>query len=191
MKLKKCKGSGNAKGFGCGEHKVLFKYGLCISCYPKFLFESEQGKELIKKATLKSSRIVSKEKKKSDKKELFELLPYPKRIAKARQVFQKWIRNRDKDKPCISCGTPFMDKVDAGHYKKAEIYTNVIFDEINTNSQCVQCNQYLHGNEVEYRKGLINRYGIEVVEALEERAKKGVYRYSIDELKNIIDKYGL
>lgn len=190
MKLKKCKGINKAVGFGCGDEKVPFKYGLCITCYSSWLFNSEAGKSVLSKSIIKAKSIRNKEKKQSDKRELFELLPYVQRIRKARIVFQKWIRERDREEPCISCGNAYANKYDAGHYKKAEIYTNIIFDELNVNKQCVYCNQHLSGNELEYRKGLIKKIGIEKVEALENRASKGVYRYTTDELKAIIEKYG-
>jgi DNA-directed RNA polymerase subunit N (RpoN/RPB10) len=190
MKLKRCKGINKAFGFGCAEEKIPFKYGLCSSCYSSWLFNSEAGKSILSKTITKAKSIRNKEKKQSDKRELFELLPYVQRIRKARIVFQKWIRERDIDEPCISCGNAYANKYDAGHYKKAEIYTNIIFDELNVNKQCVYCNQHLSGNELEYRKGLIKKIGIEKVEALESKASKGVYRYTTEELKNIIKKYG-
>lgn len=88
----------------------------------------------------------------------------------ARKVFQKWIRQRDKDLPCISCGNRDTEYWNAGHYKKAELYSGLVFDERNISKQCVRCNLYLDGNEANYREGLIKRYGEDYVLQLERDA---------------------
>ena len=65
-----------------------------------------------------------------------EIKSYAQRLGEAKKVFQKWIRLRDKDKPCISCGTISSSVWDGGHFKKAELYSGVIFHEHNVNIQC-------------------------------------------------------
>ena len=98
---------------------------------------------------------------------------------------------RDRDLPCISCGATISNPFwDAGHYKKAELYRGVIFNENNTWKQCRKCNFYLDGNELNYRQGLINRIGLcEVIklEELAEHTKK--YKYTDQELEEIKTKY--
>lgn len=86
--------------------------------------------------------------------------------SEAKKSFQKWIRLRDFGKPCISCNkvTPDMD---GGHFKKAEIYSGVIFNEMNCHSQCRKCNRFLNGNELNYRQGLIERYGLDYADKIE------------------------
>lgn len=79
---------------------------------------------------------------------------------------------------------------DAGHYRKAEIYTGVIFDEDNTAKQCRRCNYFLHGNEEQYRKGLIDRIGFDAVVDLEERADlTRMHKWTDEELEAIKKKY--
>jgi hypothetical protein len=90
----------------------------------------------------------------------------------ARRVFQKFIRLRDTLQPCISCGTYTAQQYDGGHYKKAEIYSGVVFHEMNCHKQCRKCNNYLNGNELMYREGLIKRYGLDYVEQIENYAYK-------------------
>jgi len=92
--------------------------------------------------------------------------------AEAKKSFQKWIRLRDKDLPCISCGSTESDTFDGGHFKKAEIYSGVIFDERNVNKQCRRCNRFLNGNELLYREGLIKRFGDDFVKELEQYANE-------------------
>jgi len=191
--MKTCKGTGKAKGSGCGDVKNILRFGLCFECYPKWLYHSEEGQELIIKMSLRGRKKVSTEKKKEHvkikKENRFELLSYPKRVNEARKVFQKWIRERDKSLPCISCNNPFAEVYHAGHFKKAEIYSQLIFNEFNVNIQCQKCNTYLDGNEGNYRIGLVKKYGEEIVKELESAQPNKVYRYSNEELKNIINKY--
>ena len=92
--------------------------------------------------------------------------------AEAKKSFQKWIRMRDVSLPCISCGIEQTDLWDGGHYKKAEIYSGVIFDENNCHKQCRKCNRFLNGNELNYRQGLIQRYGIDFADQIEQKANE-------------------
>jgi hypothetical protein len=98
-----------------------------------------------------------KSKKKNYKKELDE-------------VFAEYIRLRDSNGDtfrCISCGqVKPMSQCQCGHYiSRAHMATR--FDENNCNGQCVGCNIFKSGNVVEYRFGLIDKYGEEVVNQLE------------------------
>lgn len=104
---------------------------------------------------------------------------------------QKWvnlfIRNRDRLKPCVSCGRPLNQKFDAGHYKSAGGNPELRFNEENIHGQCVRCNRDLHGNLIDYRINLIKRIGVEKVEDLER--KHNPKHYSIPELKEMIIEY--
>lgn len=103
--------------------------------------------------------------------------------AEAKKSFQHWIRLRDKDQPCISCGGTDKDLWDGGHFYKAEIYSGLIFDERNVSKQCRKCNRFLNGNELNYRLGLIERHGIEFVNKLEADAiTKRNYKFTKEEL---------
>jgi hypothetical protein len=107
----------------------------------------------------------------------------------ARQVFQQWIRLRDSKEGCISCPRTEA-KWDGGHMFKAEVYTGLIFEPMNCNKQCSYCNQYLSGNLIDYRKGLIKKYGEAAVEALEARADSSrVYKFTQQELIDITNEY--
>ncbi len=108
----------------------------------------------------------------------------------ARKVFQKFIRLRDNDLACISCGSVHSKQWDASHYYEAGVYSALIFDETNVHKACVTCNRWHSGNLLNYRNGLIERFGIGYVELLEEKAKSGKdYKYSKDELIGIKQKY--
>lgn len=105
--------------------------------------------------------------------------------------FNTFIRLRDRDQPCISCGTTRTDiKYDAGHFWTTGGFPNVRFDEDNCHKQCSNnCNLKKSGNINEYRPKLIEKIGIERFEALEFRARNGVLKLSIPEIKEKIEYY--
>ena len=117
---------------------------------------------------------------------------YAAKVLEARKVFQAWIRNRDKDLSCICCNITKTPIWDGGHYLKAELFSGLIFDERNVHKQSRHCNSFKGGNELNYRDGLIKRYGKDFVEQLEsEKDAKRVYKWSDKELENIKQKYKL
>lgn len=84
----------------------------------------------------------------------------------AQRVFNKFIRLRDKDQPCISCGE-HRNTYDAGHYRSVGAAPQLRFNEHNVHKQCVHCNQHKSGNAIEYRIGLVKRIGADAVAELE------------------------
>jgi hypothetical protein len=108
-------------------------------------------------------------------------------IKQAQTVFNAYIRERDKGKPCISCGRFHQGKYDAGHYRPAGNNSALRFHEENTFAQCVPCNQHKSGNLVEYRINLIKRIGPERVEWLENHQQ--TKRWTIDELREVVEYY--
>ena len=128
-----------------------------------------------------------REEKKVLKEKLKTLSEYEK---EAKVFFQHWIRFRDKDQNCISCGTAQTDLWDGGHFKKAELYSGTIFNETNCHKQCRKCNRFLGGNELNYREGLIKRYGEDYVLSIEKTANElRQHKYSKEELIEIRNKY--
>lgn len=84
--------------------------------------------------------------------------------------FNKYIRLRDSQNgvfKCISCGELKDTKqMNAGHYYPST-HSATKFDEDNVHGQCIACNMYKSGNLTYYRKSLIEKIGIEKVEALD------------------------
>ena len=81
----------------------------------------------------------------------------------------KEVRKWDKGKPCISCNK--ITKLEAGHFIPISKSQKLRYNKDNIHGQCFYCNRILYGNIVNYRYGLINRYGIEFVERLEKADK--------------------
>lgn len=109
-------------------------------------------------------------------------------LKEAQVVFNKYIRERDKNKPCISCGSKLGDKFDAGHFWSSGGHKAVTFNEDNVHGQCVACNQWKHGNLINYREGLLKRIGEAKYEKLSQLANQ-TRRYSAEELKELIKTY--
>lgn len=110
-------------------------------------------------------------------------------------AFNEFIRLRDHDKDCISCGATNESlaekwrggKWDAGHYRSRGSAPELRFTEDNVHKQCKKCNRQLSGNVVEYRKGLIERIGLERLEKLE--GPHPALKLSITEIKAMLKDY--
>ncbi|HAH9785240.1 TPA: recombination protein NinG [Escherichia coli] len=103
------------------------------------------------------------------------------------RVVNDYIRERDHDLPCISCGTFDTVQWDAGHYRTTAAAPQLRFDERNIHKQCVVCNQHKSGNLVPYRVELINRIGQEAVDEIESNHNR--HRWTIEECKAIKAEY--
>ena len=112
----------------------------------------------------------------------------PKLLTKAQIVFNKFIRERDKDKGCISCGNEITE---AGHYYSQGHHSALRFNEVNTNGQCTRCNRWMHGNLIHYRNAIINRHGQKKLDLLDSVGTRNpVKKWSRVELEQIIKIYG-
>lgn len=189
-KKKICKkGINKAFGFpGCGSESWKLNMGLCPACEYDFLTQTEVGKILFEKRRLKVKSDNWKEKKKVLKESVKTLSQYE---SEAKKSFQKWIRLRDKDKPCISCGNPSQEDRAGGHFYSAGMHSGLMFNSFNCHSQCnTYCNKFLSGNLLEYRKGLINRFGEDFIQGLDQLAIEfRNYKYTKIELKEIKKMY--
>lgn len=103
--------------------------------------------------------------------------------------FNKFIRLRDKGKPCCSCHKPDngQHQRHASHYRSVGACSSMRYHEENVWASCSVCNNYLSGNLAEYRIRLIKNLGIEKVEWIESQPKS--YKWTVDELKEIIKTY--
>lgn len=104
---------------------------------------------------------------------------------KAQTAFNKWIRERDKDLGCISCNGRVQH---AGHFIAQGSSGMLRYHKDNVNGQCVSCNNFKHGNLLEYRIGLVGKIGEDRVQWLETSRNK-TKKWSREELKEIIERY--
>jgi hypothetical protein len=90
-------------------------------------------------------------------------------VQELQAAFNAWIRLRDANEPCISCGRPASspEQWDAGHYRSVGAQPSLRFSEWNVNKQCLPCNRHLSGNVANYRINLIEKIGRANVDWLE------------------------
>jgi hypothetical protein len=158
----------------CGENFTPF------STLDKYCYVCKKTEQ-----ALKNLAKMKKDKLKKQKEDLLTTSDY---LKLAQQVFNKWIRLRDADQGCISCGNPLGSKYDAGHFWSAGGHSSVRFHPDNVWVSCYKCNVMLSGNGIEYRMRLIKKIGVERVEWLEENGHE-VKRWTKDELKELIAEY--
>jgi len=127
-----------------------------------------------KRETLKAQRKEVKEFNNNDKSLLKQ---------KAQKLVNEYVRLRDKDLGCISCGTK-TGKFDAGHYMSAGGHQQLRYNTINIRKQCFRCNRMLSANLKNYRINLIALIGLDRVERLE--SDKSLRNYNIGYLKKLI-----
>jgi hypothetical protein len=143
---------------------------------------------LAKREVEKRQEARAKKERKQDQVRKEKLKTHSDYIKEAQIEFNRFVRVRDADLPCICCGQPLGDAAigggyDCGHYRSVGSAPHLRFDERNAHAQRKQCNRYGAGRAVDYRIGLISRLGLAVVEALESDSE--IKKYSIDELKAI------
>jgi hypothetical protein len=159
----------------------------CKVCESEFYPRNSLQKVCSFACSVKYAKIA--EAKKAKKKGLDELKTLSDYLKLAQTVFNTFIRMRDKNDPCISCGTEKSNLYDSGHYRSVGSNPQLRFNEFNVNKQCRKCNGYWGGNPIEYRKGLIKKYGIEIVEQLESDNEPK--KYNIESIKDLIKEYRL
>lgn len=169
------------------------KYKLCRICKNKFLPERQMQSVCSYECSLEyGKKHLSKkvkEKKKQDNKVKKEFNQNDKVYLKelAQKVFNTYIRMRDKDLACVSCGTINDIQYHASHFKPAGGYSYLRFDENNVHKSCSRCNSQLAGNLIPYREALIKKIGIIEVERLEQPNQ--IKTWSVEEYQEIIKKY--
>ena len=108
------------------------------------------------------------------------------------RIFSVFIRIRDADNNgycrCISCGKiVHWKEADCGHFVNRS-HMGTRYSERNCNAQCRSCNRFDEGNNIGYAKGLINKYGIKVINELEVK-KHSLSKLSAFDYQLMIEDY--
>ncbi len=108
---------------------------------------------------------------------------------KAQSAFNAFIRERDKGKPCVSCGKPDngQHQRHASHYRSVGACSSLRYDENNVHASCSVCNNHLSGNVASYRMALVEMIGIEMGEWMESQPKS--VKWTRDQLEGIESEY--
>ena len=111
-------------------------------------------------------------------------------LKKCQFYFNKYIRQRDEGKQCISCDS--YNTAHASHYFNVGHYPTMRFNELNCHASCMRCNTYLHGNLLEYQPRLIQRIGMDkynnlmLLKGFDKRANR---KWNRLELIELLEKY--
>ncbi|OCJ30596.1 recombination protein NinG [Serratia sp. 14-2641] len=103
------------------------------------------------------------------------------------RVINDYVRERDRELPCISCGTWDTAQWEAGHYRSRGAASHLRYVEDNIHKQCHRCNAELSSNAVPYRAALVIKIGLERVLALENN--NTAHRYTREELDTLRASY--
>ena len=145
-------------------------------CSPKCAIEYTKQKK-------KNKQVLDKAKKeRNDEKRLKTALKT------TELAVHKYIRERDKGKPCISCGKPWQPTFQAGHLFSRKQYGGLKYHLDNIHGQCEYCNLRLEGNVTEYTLRLPERIGSDRFDKLIKLArleKKYVKKWTLYELEEI------
>ncbi|MDQ0571495.1 hypothetical protein QFZ42_003329 [Variovorax paradoxus] len=152
------------------------------ACIPAYA-DSQEAKA--QRKAEKQARMAAKVERAIDRQRRVEQKRIPDLVREAQTAFNAFIRERDRDQPCICCGQPLGTgsvggAFDCGHYRSVGSASHLRFDVRNAHAQRKHCNRYGAGRAVDYRIGLIARIGLSAVEALE--ASNVPHKWERDEL---------
>lgn len=160
----------------------------CIDGYA----EAEAAKA--KRKAEKQARMAAKVERATTRARKEALKRIPDLIREAQHAFNAFIRTRDSAQPCICCGRTeeagyglAAHGWDCGHYRSTGSASHLRFHEDNAHRQLVICNRHGAGRAVDYRRGLIDRIGLERVESLE--ADNTPHKWTREELIAIKQTY--
>jgi hypothetical protein len=167
---------------GCGAEFIPTKLGqkqLSQSHYITWLIHTPEGQKKQAEAKEKAKKIIEKKEAKNKsaiewqqkandnwlkfkREQKKETRSYQQELILTKNVFQSWIRLRDKYRDeCISCRKKLAanERVNASHYFKAELFSGVIFHPFNLWKSCITCNMFNDGNLAQYTPYLIEEIG--------------------------------
>lgn len=114
--------------------------------------------------------------------------PLKEKIDEEQVKINKIVRERDANKPCISCGKKMKPhEIQAGHYYARSQCESLRYDLDNIHGQCSWCNSKMTEDKTvpaNYRKNLLERIGTEGVERLDLK-RKNAGRISISVLERL------
>ena len=132
----------------CPEHGAI---------YAMELRAKEKVKAEAKRIKAKHEADKADRKRMAEKKQQVKPLSYF--IKQAQQAFNAFIRYRDREEACISCGRHHEGQYHAGHFRTTGANPELRFNEDNVHKQCSPCNNHLSGNLIAYRPALIAKIG--------------------------------
>ena len=178
--IKKCR--------DCGDPFEVYNtiQSRCVDCIIK---KAQEDNQIKRDKRMKAYKTEQKEMRKQTREMKEAAMTLSKWLNRCQTYFNKYIRLRDKDQPCISCGTTGGVQWSAGHFYTVGGYGNLRFDEDNCHRQCwYNCNKNKHSNRAEYEIQLPIRIGVDRYIHLQS-IRHQRRDYSIPEVKELIEHY--
>lgn len=150
-KARKCK---------CCPTKFTPRNSLQTVCSPKCAIQLANQLSDRKQKRQEKAERAAWNKRKADVKPLSHWLKL------AQQAFNEFIRTRDAEDLCISCGRMHDGQWHAGHFRTVKASPETRFDEDGCHKQCMPCNHHLSGNITGYKPNLIAKIGQEAFDRL-------------------------
>lgn len=166
---------------------VILKKKKCKNCLKHFIPERQLQSCCSFDCSIEWSRKPKAQKayKMEKKKELIEKYPDKSKWLKvAEKYVNTYIRLRDLNNPCCSCGHFGDRQFHAGHFMNVGCHQQLRFHTLNIHKQCSICNNWKSSNNQQYRPFMINKYGLEFVESLESNQERG--NYTVEYLQRLI-----
>ena len=133
-------------------------------------------------------KFVAKQKRKQTRADKERIKTRADWIKDVQRSFNKWIKLRDKDEPCICCSNVYTGKMDAGHYRTTGAHPELRFNPDNCFKQRSRpCNKDKSGNNIETRKGMVERIGEKRVQSIE--SSHSAAKWTVDDLKRMKKEY--
>lgn len=166
-----CKGTGKAKGSGCGNPTEERRYGLGVECcFKLWLISTDNGFIEIKAIAERASKKVARDiKRKQIKKrqedarlkakmriDIMSVMEYKNKILQPN--INLIARLIDYGQPCISTNN-LKGKMSGGHYVGAGKNITISFNLHNIFIQSFHSNHHNSGDILNYQDGLINTFG--------------------------------
>lgn len=190
IKEKPCMGTGKAKGYGCG-HKTkhrIYGLGKMCGCYSNWLLNSEQGKIILEKSMLVAKNKVQKENRSKSRIEKINskieiLSPDKYRSKHLQPIINEIARLIDYGQSCIASGN--FGKMNGGHYISVGANRTTALNLHNIHIQSFESNHHKSGDQINYRLGLIERYGNDYFEFIETLQQHPPLNLSTSEMNQI------
>lgn len=102
-------------------------------------------------------------------------------------VFSKYIRLRDKGKPCVTCGAPWEPNHQNGHFISRRHFATR-WDEMNAHGQCPKCNLWGAGEQFAHANAIDLMYGKGTAQSIADRTH-GIFKLTTEFLKEKLAYY--
>lgn len=182
QKQKKCKGTGKAKGFGCGTMSDRRTYGLCPKCKYDWATSTEEGKEWFKKQKAFTKKRNEKKERKKKRAEKSLQQDWGKLLQTEINAIARTI---DAGLTCLA--TNRRGQMHGGHVYARGGNQTIRYNLHNIHRQCAQSNHF-QNDDGKLREGLTNEYGQKYMEFVSKLRQTPTIKYSNVEYRDLTTK---